>query len=659
MRKYGRATGTSLIALMAMAGLGAGVAGAEEPVNLGRIYLTFGATIENRGGSELDTSDLDAVAPTKLSDLYGRESAVQVGGGAPASQRIYIHGFEESKMAVTVDGARQAGNFWHHNGTSLIDPAFLKSVAVSPGVSGADEGFATGAGSVRYETVDATDLLAEGDTFGGRVSAMAGTNGMGQKGTLALYGVRGGLDWLAILSNHQGSAYENGDGVEQRGTEPALASGLVKLGRTGENGNRVEFTLERSKDDALRLLRLNMDGVGGAYPENLNIMTRTTATLRFTTENPTESWDPMAELWFNDFDLERPDNGYVRPSGAFNLDAETFGGNAQNSFTLGAGTITTGVDFMTYDVTLERFGYPTIAAATLKEGARQMGVFAQGDFDLGGGFGLDAGLRLDRQVFDAVDGQTFDDTGLSANATLSYEVSDTLSVYGSVGRNWMGLEQGEVALYHARDYTFDPNIDSTVAETFKVGLNYAAGSWEAGFSLFDTTLKNPLAYNYTTSQRVSGEDLQSRGFDLSLAYAWDSGRAGLKLTHSDITYDEATVTPGFTEAAPMGTTLTLFADHRIEAWDLSVGASVEHAAKLDDSDLIAAGYLAQPAYTVIDLYAEWTPETVQGLSVRLGVDNVLDETYVARGTYPDFPARSIDAVESPGRTVSLTATMSF
>lgn len=648
------ATGVSLVAVLA-----AGGAGAQEVTSLGRIFLTFGATVEDRGGSELDTSDLDAVAPTKMSDLYGRESAVQVGGGAPASQRVYIHGFEESKMAVTVDGARQAGNFWHHNGTSLIDPAFLKSVAVSPGVSGADEGFATGAGSVRYETVDAADLLEEGDSFGGRVSLMAGTNGMGQKGTLALYGVQGGFDWLAILSNHQGDAYENGDGVEQRGTEPALASGLLKLGHTGETGNRLEFTLERSKDDALRLLRLNMDGVGGAYPENLNIMTRTTATLRFTTENPTESWDPVAELWFNDFDLERPDNGYARPSGAFNLYAETFGGKAQNTFALGAGTLTAGVDFMSYDVTLDRFGYPTIAAATLKEGARQMGVFAQGNLDLGNGFGLDGGLRLDRQVFDAVDGQTFDDTGLSANATLSYEISESTSLYASAGRSWMGLEQGEVALYHARDYTFDPNIESTVAETFKVGVNYAAGPWEAGLSLFDTTLKNPLAYDFTTSQRVSGEDLRSRGFDLSLAYGWEAGRAGLKLTHSDITYNDTTVTPGATEAAPMGTTLTLFADHRIKAWDLSVGASIEHAAKLNDADLIAAGYLAQPAYTVVDVYAEWTPESVQGLSVRLGIDNMLEETYVARGTYPDFPARGIDAVESPGRTVSLTATMSF
>lgn len=655
MRIYRRATATSLIALIAMAG----AAGAQELTNLGRIYLTFGATIDSRGGSELDQSDLDAVAPTKMSDLFGRESAVQVGGGAPASQRVYIHGFEESKMAVTVDGARQMGNFWHHNGTSLIDPAFLRSVAVSPGVSGADEGFATGAGSVRYETVDATDLLEEGDSFGGRATLMAGTNGMGAKGTLALYGLQGGFDWLAIFSDHKGDAYENGDGVEQRGTEPALASGLIKLGHTGESGNRVEFTLERSKDDALRLLRLNMDAVGGAYPQNLNIMTRTTATLRFTSENPTDTWDPVAELWFNDFDLERPDNGYVRPSGAFNLYAETFGGKVQNTFSHGAGVVTAGVDFMTNDVTLDRFRYPTIAAATLKEGSRQVGVFAQANFDLGNGFGLDGGLRLDRQVFDAVDGQTIDDSGLSANATLSYELNENLSFYASAGRSWMGLEQGEVALYHARDYTFDPNIESTVAETFKVGVNYAAGPLKAGLSLFDTALKNPLAYNFTTSQRVSGEDLRSRGIDLSLAYAWKAGRAGLKLTHSDITYNDLTVTPGATEAAPMGTTLTLFADHRIEAWDLSIGTSVEHAAKLDDSDLIAAGYLAQPAYTVVDLYAEWTPQAVQSLSVRLGIDNLLDETYVARGTYPDFPARGINAVESPGRTVSLTATVSF
>lgn len=646
--------GASLMALAA-----AGATRAQEVTDLGTIYLTFGATVEARGGSDLDAEDLDAVAPTKLSDLYGREAAVQVGGGAPASQRAYIHGFEESKMAVTVDGARQSGNFWHHNGTGVIDTAFLKSVAVSPGVAGADEGFATGAGALRYETVDAADLLAEGDSFGGRASLMAGTNGMGVKGTLALYGIEGGFDWLAILSSHHGDAYENGDGVEQRGTEPALDSGLLKLGHTGETGNRLEFSLERSEDDALRLLRLNMDGVGGTYPENLNIMTRTTATLRFSTEAPTEGWDPVAELWFNDFDLERPDNGYTRPSGAFNLYAETFGGKAQNSFALGAGTVTAGIDFMSYDVELDRFAYPGIAAARLDESARQVGVFAQGEMDLGNGFGLDAGLRFDRQVFDAVDGQRFEDTGVSANATLSWDVSDSLNLFASAGRSWMGLEQGEVALYHARDYTFDPAIESAWAENYRIGLNYAAGPWEAGLSLFDTTLHNPLAYDFTTSQRVSGEDLRSKGFDLSLAYGWDRGRAGLKLTHADITYDSQTVTPGFTEAAPMGTTLSLYADHRMESWDLAVGASVEYAAELDDSDLIAAGYLAQQEYAVVDLYAEWTPDAVRGLSLRLGVDNLLDETYVARGTYPDFPGRGIDAVESPGRTVSLTATLVF
>lgn len=632
---------------------------AEEVTNLGTIFLTFGATIEARGGSEVDSRELDAVAPTKLSDLFGREAAVQVGGGSAASQRVFIHGFEESKMAVTVDGARQAGNFWHHNGTSLIDTAFLKSVAVSPGVAGADEGFATGAGAVRYETVDAADLLAEGDSFGGRVSLMAGTNGLGQKGSLALYGLSGGFDWLTILASHRGASYASGDGVEQRGTAPALESGLVKLGHTDDAGNRIEFTLERGKDEALRLLRLNMDGVGGSYPENWNSMTRTTATLRYTTEAPTESWDPLAELWFNAIDLERPDNGYTRPSGAFNLSAETFGGKAQNSFSLAAGTVTAGVDFTSYDVRLQRFAYGALPAATLKEGARQMGVFAQADFDLGNGFGLDAGLRMDRQVFDAVDGQTFEDNGLSANATLSYVVSEAVELYASAGRSWMGLEQGEVALYHARNYTFDPNIESAWAENYKLGLTYSAGPWEAGLSLFDTTLHNPLAYNYTTWQRISGEDLRSRGIDLSLAYAWDAGRAGLKLTHADITYNSLTVTPGATEAAPMGTTVAIYADHRIEAWDLSVGGSVEYAAKLDDPDLLAAGYLVQPDYAVVDLYAEWTPDRVQGLSVRLGVDNLLDETYVARGTYPDFPARGINAVEAPGRTVSLTATMSF
>jgi hemoglobin/transferrin/lactoferrin receptor protein len=632
---------------------------AQETTGLGTIVLTFGATADQKGGADIDARDLDAVAPTRLSDLFGRESAVQVGGGAPASQRVHVHGFEESKLAVTVDGARQPANYWHHNGTSLIDPAFLKSVAVSPGVAGADDGFATGAGSLRYETVDAADLLAEGARFGGRISAMAGTNGLGRKGTLALYGMHGGFDWLAILSSHKGSAYRNGAGVVQRGTAPALTSGLLKLGHTAENGNRIEFSLERSRDAAMRLLRLNMDSVGGAFPENLNLMTRTTGVLRFSTEKPTATWDPVAELWFNSFDLKRPDNGYTRPSGAFNLASDSRGGKAQNTFTLGAGTLTVGADFMQHDVVLDRFAYPPLAAARLRESARQIGAFAQGEFDLGNGFGLDAGLRLDRQTFNAVDGQRFENSGLSGNLTLSYAISDALQIFASAGSSWMGLEQGEVALYHARDYTFDPAIRATRADAYKLGLAYSSGGWDAGLTLFDTTLRNPLAYDFATSRRVSGGDLRSRGFDLSLVRSWQSGRAGLKLSHADVTFNNQTVTPGATEAAPMGTTLTLFADHRIERWDLSLGASLEYAARLDDADLIAAGYLAQPSYGILDLYAEWTPQSVKGLSVRLGIDNLLDESYVARGTYPDFPVRGINAVESPGRTISLTATVKF
>lgn len=655
MKSNGRILlGVSLLALAA------GMAGAQQATELDAIVIQNAEETADAGAVSLTAQDLERLQPSTLSDVFRRESGIAVGGGSAASQRVHVNGLEESKLSVTVDGARQPGNFWHHSGTSQIDPAFLKSVQVRPGVASADAGFATGAGALRYETLDAADLLSDGQDFGARVSLGFGANGYGAKGTIAAYGRGGAWDWLAMLGKHEGDAYENGDGAEQGGTAPALASGLFKLGYTSQEGHRLELSVDHSRDDAIRPLRMNMDTVGGALPLNRNDMRRTTTVLRYSTVVPSAGWDPVAELWFNDFALHRPDNGYARPSGAFNLESESFGGKFQNSFTFGSGQITAGIDFMSADTDLERFAYPTLPAGMVRESTRQTGVFVQGDFDLGRGFGLSAGIRADKQRFDAMDGQSFDNSGLSANATLTYEVADGVQVFASAGRSWMGLEQGEMALFHARDYIYDPDVKAAWAANYRLGLSLEHGPWEGAVTVFDTTLHNPVAYDFTTvPTRLGGPDLRSRGAELSLAYGWDTGRAGVKISHADVTFDSATVLPGATDAAPMGTTVSLFADHRIDQLDLTVGASVEHALKLDDVALLAGGYLAQPDYTVIDLYGEWTPVGMNGLSLRLAIDNLLDETYVARGTYPDFPGRAIDAVEAPGRTVSLTANYRF
>lgn len=68
--------------------------------------------------------------PADVSELFARDSAITVSGGAGPAKRIHVFGLEQSNLAVTVDGVPQGPTSWHHTGSNVIDPAFLKSVEV-------------------------------------------------------------------------------------------------------------------------------------------------------------------------------------------------------------------------------------------------------------------------------------------------------------------------------------------------------------------------------------------------------------------------------------------------------------------------------------------------------------------------------------------------
>ncbi len=150
--------------------------------------------VEATGGMVVSQEDIEVMQPADVSELFQRDSALTVSGGAGPSKRIHVFGLEQSNLAVTVDGVPQGPTSWHHTGSNVIDPAFLKSVEVEAGTAAADAGFGAAAGAVRYETVGAKDLLSDGRTQGGRVGLSYGSNGRGVSGSLAGYGVYGGFD---------------------------------------------------------------------------------------------------------------------------------------------------------------------------------------------------------------------------------------------------------------------------------------------------------------------------------------------------------------------------------------------------------------------------------------------------------------------------------
>ncbi|WP_417239416.1 TonB-dependent receptor domain-containing protein [Celeribacter halophilus] len=620
--------------------------------------------VEATGGAVISEEDIEVLSPQNVSELFARESAVTVSGGAGPSKRIHVFGMEQSNLAVSVDGVPQGGTSWHHTGSNVVDPAFLKSVELEAGAAAADAGFAAAAGAVRYETVSAYDMLADGDVAGGRASLTYGDNGQGVSGSLASFGIYENLDWMVMIHAQDGDNYEAGDGTEMPGTAPAAKGLLSKFGY--EFGtSRVELAYERSEDDEDRVIKMNMDlnHDDTVYPLDVS---RDTLSLRYTSTAPTDMWDPDFMIYATQNDYWRPN--YASGTRPFNgdmiLDDDVVGGVLKNTFTVGAGSISAGIDFAKEDFSIDNYGDSTVVPQYTDLSTTQVGAFAQGRFSFANGIDLSAGLRADYHKLEDMDGQTFEGTGLSANATVSYEFAPGFEFFAGGSRTWLGYDVGEFALMHAADYSIDPDYEAGTATNFKIGLNGTVGDFSGGIAYFDTKIKDLANYlrsgDYGTISN-SGE-VRSKGVTLNGQYNWGTGRFGASYTKADVTEDGDFVIPNGGTVMPVSDLATLYVDQELPSMNMKVGATVEWAGKLDDDLMEAGGYKAHDSYTVVNAYAEWMLPQLEGATLRLGVDNIFDELYYERSSYvyrEISDTRTVYPAYASGRTISLTATLDF
>lgn len=637
-----------------------------QAVVLNPITLVAGGqeNVEATGGVTVTPEDLEAMQPADVSELFARDSAITVSGGAGPAKRIHVFGMEQSNLAVTVDGVPQFGNSWHHTGSNVIDPAFLKSVEVEAGAAAADAGFAASAGAVRYETVGAKDLLSEGKTQGGRVGLSYGSNGRGFAGSLAGYGVYEGFDWFAMIHAADGKNYDNGDGHEVLGSEPATQGVLVKLGYEFDT-HRVELAYEYNRDEADRVIKMNMDlGERDLTPYPLKV-TRNTLSLKYSSAAPTDAWDPEAMLYIGRNEYWRPNyvpndgNPETRDyNGDMVLDSETIGGVLKNTYTIDQGKITAGVDWAYDDYEVNNYGDAGAEFTVRALETMQIGAFVQGRFEFDNGIDLSTGLRFDHQRFTDWNGKRRTDSGASINGTVSYEFAEGYEVFAGASRTWSGYDIGQFAYLHARGaIEVADDFEPATAKNIKLGLNANQGDWTGNITYFDTRLKN-LANDYDPVL-ANVDEYRSKGFTLQAAYSWGSGRVGGSFTKADVTQDGTEVLPAGGAVVPVGKIATLYVDQELAQYNAKVGATVEWADKLSGDYLTAAGFSEAPSYTVLNLYGEWRPANYENVVLHLGVDNVFDRNYSERSSYVQYDARGVMPLYAPGRTVTLGLKMDF
>lgn len=290
-----------------------------------------------------------------------------------------------------------------------------------------------------------------------------------------------------------GRDYKNGKGDKVLGTEPAARNVMAKFGYEFDD-HRLELALERSRDDADRLIKANM-GLPGDELHPLKV-SRDTVKLSYTSVNPTEMWDPEAVLYLNRYEYWRP-NYTTRTNGNAVLKEELFGGKVENTFAVGSGKVTAGVDFGHHDYSTNNYGNNNRQYRNFS--TVQLGVYAQGRFEFDNGFNLSTGARYDTHRFTDWNGERFTGSGASVNGTAAYRINDNVEVFAGASRTWLGYVIGDYGYVHARNDAFftDSNLRTGKAENYKVGANFGGDSWQAGITFFDTRMNHLLNYGST------------------------------------------------------------------------------------------------------------------------------------------------------------------
>jgi len=605
------------------------------------------------GENRIGLKEIQQLNPNDLQDLFRNTPSVQVGSSVSASQKVYVNGIEETNLAVTIDGARQNNKLFHHSGTNIIDPELLKAVSVDAGVAPADAGPGALGGSLAYETKDVSDLLEDGDNFGGAVGLEYNSNGDTFDRNISLYGRSGGVEVLGFVKKASGNDFEDGDNDVVIGSETAVKTGLFKVGYLHESGYRTKLSYETVEDDGVRPGRANFNN--GLLSENNNL-DRTTVVFSVKDETPEGLLNPYIKVAHSETKLDWIPTG--APYTTFG-EYESLNGVIANTFVLDMGTVDAGVDF--FDDT-SRGIFP--GWATFDEQAKNVGVFAQARLAPTERSRVSFGARFDDHEIKGIDGSTHESDGVSGNISGEFDVTPFVMVSAGYSHVFGGVQLME-------PYIGNPNWDysggfrESEADNSFIGLsvngealNPSLSGLTLGVKFFNTEIDDIRDEEYGAGPNIYS-DVDTDGFELTGRYEWQSGSARLTYVDTDTKINGI---EGSTSAYYIGTTigrsLKLDFVQSIDSANTRFGADIQHYYSMDGHDGTNPVPGAFPSYTVANSFVEYEPQTINNLTLRASVNNMFDEDYSDRASYGHEFGQNI-TLNEPGRSLILGAKFKF
>lgn len=646
---------------------------------------------------KMDVESIELKQADHISDLLRGIPGVDVGGAHSLNQRISIRSMDDKDLRITIDGANQNTYMYHHMGNLQIHADILQSVDIKVGNNSVVDGGL--GGTVRFKTKDAKDLLAAGQDFGGRVQASYANNASMGAAVTGYGQLSESVDALVYYNTINRDNYTVGggkildaDGVdvgntdgEVRGLEGTLTDLLVKFGWDLSENQRFKIGYEAYKDKGDYSYRPDMGlATDWAISESLGLpltfdteFTRDTITLNFDvtlgdSEVSVAAFTNESKLWRDESANQAiwPEDpalveGEATNTG-FNILAVSPVGSAQ--------TLTYGVDIINYDT-----AYRTDGSLQSEESAQNLALFIEDRIELGD-FSIIPGVRYNS--FD-IDSTVVDDSfsKVTAALALEYQVSNSLVTSLSTTQLFKGPEIGEVFIGAGLYETANPGIEAEGGLNTELAISFedevlGADAFSTGITFFNTRITNYI-YDYATPPaEVGGRSwkdnvgtMNLKGFEAYVGY--DVGNLTTLLVfskaQSDLDANEQYASlDGARQDRQRGNPISLSIDYDLPSINALLHWDVQHLGAVDGDLALDSATLNndKDGYTVHNMSARWQPETVDGLTVTFGIDNVFDEFYASQSSrtgtsnHPRFGQLYLLDYE-PGRNVKLTVGYQF
>ncbi|MFW5489767.1 MAG: TonB-dependent receptor plug domain-containing protein [Desulfovibrio sp.] len=610
-------------------------------------------------GNAMDTHEIPMetvkrIMARDMADVFRNDPSVIVGGGARNSQRIYVRGVDATNLNVTIDGAKQGASLHQHFGDmGSLDPSLLKRVSVQTG-SSADAGPGALGGSIRFETVDAQDLLGPKETLGASINGQYGSVDNSWLGGATAYALFD--DTYGVLAHFTGLDRRNYRAGDDGGGKVENTAGdnydyFLKLSMLDHAGQSLRLSAEHMTESGSYIWGGQGSDFGYSGPADpMYVTTERTSLVADHRYNPENRLiDSRINLYYN---VNSVDNSDLDSK----YNSDTLGGDVRNTFHLTFGQVandlTTGVD----SVYEERIS--DVSGDKTNNGSYNVGFYLQNRMSYGPAR-LSFGARLDS--YDAEFGEeSTSGSRLSPNIGLEFDVFPELTAfvdYGEAVRSTGILPGSWMANINANTKF---NVDSPeVSKRYEGGLRFNKSdlivekdNLRAEWTYFDSRLENVITAiggrGGVVREIMNSDPLSSKGWEARLGWGYDDKfNTSLGYTHV-ITRDD--------DGDPVSVTRRLAAaagdrmvwDNRasfLENW--TFGYTLTYAARLTD---VPDGEEERPGYVLHGVQAEWTPGAVPGLTLSLAISNLFDRAYCEQTSIADSDGY---VREEPGRDVRL------